>query len=100
MSHRERERGCVKRKTTVERRSVHDSDTGSTLNGFNDWANLSIPSRQFGDSASSGINAVDHPNPTIDELIALEDEVNTTDLSVAISDTPDPVAAGTPLPTR
>ncbi len=71
--------------------------TNSTLNGFNDWTRVSLPFRQFGESADGAINPVTTPEPLLAELQALRDDLNTTDLTVALTDSVDPVAAGTQL---
>jgi uncharacterized repeat protein (TIGR01451 family) len=69
--------------------------TDNTLNGDSDWNKLSIPFRQFGDSADGAMDPETDVMPTQDELEALNTELNTTDLAVSIVDSPDPVAAGT-----
>ena len=74
-----------------------NGSNNDTLEGFNDWNTVSLPFRQFGDSSDGAINPTTDPNPTLSDLLDLEQELNTTDLSVAISDSADPVAAGTQL---
>jgi uncharacterized repeat protein (TIGR01451 family) len=71
--------------------------TNSTLTGYDDWTNISLPFRQFGESADSAINPTTEPEPTLQELIELEQELNTTDLSIAKTSAPDPVEVGADL---
>ncbi len=70
-----------------------NATTTDTLAGAEDWTFISLPFRQFGDAAS-GLNLEDDDVPTTQDLIAMHDELNTTDVGVTISDDPDPVAAG------
>jgi len=74
-----------------------NSASNSTLTGHDDWTRISLPFRQFGDSADAAINPFNEPEPTLDELQQLEEALNTTDLAILKSDSPDPVAAGTDL---
>ena len=74
-----------------------NGSNNDTLEGFHDWNAVSLPFRQFGDSADGAINPVTDPEPTLAELLDLEGDLNTTDLQVAIGDAPNPVAAGTQL---
>jgi uncharacterized repeat protein (TIGR01451 family) len=74
-----------------------NTSTNDTLNGFNDWQFVSLPFRQFGDSSSGAINAVSDNEPTLEQLIEHDDALHRTNLSVSLTDTPDPVAAGTRL---
>jgi uncharacterized repeat protein (TIGR01451 family) len=74
-----------------------NGSNNDTLEGFHDWNQISIPFRQFGDSADGAINPVTTPEPTLSELLDLQEDLDTTDLQVSISDSPDPVAAGTQL---
>jgi uncharacterized repeat protein (TIGR01451 family) len=74
--------------------------TNETLTGADDWSFVSLSFHQFSDSASDGGDVNPGPvndelSPTTEDLLALDDEVNTTDVAVAASDQPDPVAAGT-----
>lgn len=71
--------------------------TNDTLNGHNDWGVLSIPFLQFGDSADGAINPNLEPEPTFQDYLELQEELNTTDLSITKSDLPDPVVAGETL---
>lgn len=68
----------------------------SVLTGANEWVQVSIPFRQFGDSASAAINPTE-PHPTRDDVLELLAELTTGDLGVSATDAPDPVAAGTTL---
>jgi len=65
--------------------------------GADDWSFVSLPFRQFGDSATAGVNLETEPVPTEEDLLAMATELNTTDVAVTVSDSPDPVAAGTDL---
>ncbi|MFD2284402.1 DUF11 domain-containing protein [Streptomyces lusitanus] len=58
---------------------------------------MSLPFRQFGDSADAGINVESDDYPTTAELLAMEDQANKADLELTVTDDPDPVAAGTDL---
>jgi uncharacterized repeat protein (TIGR01451 family) len=71
--------------------------SGSTLTGHNDWNRVSIRFRQFGDSDDGAIGPELDPVPTLQDLQILQQELNTTDLELSVSDSPDPVAAGTQL---
>ncbi|MEO3856014.1 hypothetical protein [Acrocarpospora sp. B8E8] len=74
-----------------------NASTDSTLRGSDDWTFISLPFRQFGDSASAPVHRADHHEPTTARLEALWRDLNTTDLAVTVADAPDPVAAGTEL---
>ncbi len=75
-----------------------NTSTTSTLTGSEDWTTrVSIPFRQFGDSADGAINPVTGPELTLAELEALHDALNTTDLRISVTDSPDWVAAGEQL---
>lgn len=77
--------------------ACQNGSSSETLTGHHDWDVISIPFRQFGDSANSAINPVTEPEITIDELIELEEELNTADLAVVKSDSSDPATAGEEL---
>lgn len=77
--------------------ACNNASLNDSLEGFHDWNAISIPFRQFGDSADGAINPVTTQEPTITELRQLRDDLNKTDLSVTVSDSADPVAAGTQL---
>jgi uncharacterized repeat protein (TIGR01451 family) len=74
-----------------------NGSSSSTLTGADDWSRVSIQFRQFGDLAGSAINPTLEEEPTLEDLLALEEELNTTDLELTVVDSPDPVAAGTQL---
>jgi uncharacterized repeat protein (TIGR01451 family) len=74
-----------------------NGSTNDTHNTFDDWSAISLQFRQFGDSADGAINKEDEPNITLHEMVQLEAELNTTDVSVVKTDSVDPVAAGTNL---
>ncbi len=78
-------------------KACNNAVTNSTLTPFNDWNTVSLPFRQFGDSASGAINPETDLEPTTQDMQALDTEINTTDLSVAVTDSPEPVTAGTQL---
>lgn len=69
-----------------------------TLTGFADWKPpaVSLPFRQFGDSADSAVNPGPE-EPTLKQLLDQRKALQTTDISLTVSGTPDPVAAGTQL---
>jgi hypothetical protein len=69
----------------------------TNLTGHDDWSNIALSFRQFGDSADGAINPVPELEPTRDELAQQRRDINTTDLSLRLSDAPDPVAAGEQL---
>jgi hypothetical protein len=69
----------------------------TNLTGHDDWANVALSFRQFGDSADGAINPVPELEPTRDQLVQQRRDINTTDLSLRLSATPDPVAAGEQL---
>ncbi|MGH2444641.1 MAG: NEW3 domain-containing protein [Candidatus Limnocylindria bacterium] len=71
-----------------------NTSTTDTINGFHDWNRVSVPFRQFGDSADSAIRAEDEDVPTIADRDIMIAQMNTTDVSVSIADSPDPVGAG------
>jgi uncharacterized repeat protein (TIGR01451 family) len=76
-------------------RACRNSPTGQTLGAHNDWANVALSFRQFGDSANSAINPETEDVPTRDELEQLLTEVTSADLGVTIDDDTDPAVAGT-----
>lgn len=70
----------------------------TVLTGAADWPAISVPFRQFGDSADSAVNPADDTDmPTDDDLRRIQEQLRTTDLAVSLTATPDPVAAGTSL---
>lgn len=71
-----------------------NSATGQTLTGYDDWANISIPFRHFGDSQNGARNPFEEPLPRLQDLLEQLDARNTTDLVVTVDDAPDPVTSG------
>lgn len=71
-----------------------NNSTSSTLTGFNDWANISVPFRQFGDSQDGAINPVTEPEPILEDLIQMQQAINTIDLSITKASDPDTVEVG------
>lgn len=71
-----------------------NSSTNETMGGSDDWTYVSLPFRQFGESANAAINRESADVPTYSELLAMHEEANTTDVGVTVADNPDPVAAG------
>jgi uncharacterized repeat protein (TIGR01451 family) len=69
--------------------------TNEALRGFNDWSAISLPFRQFADAGAGGGATPDEP--TLEELLKHRAVLRSTDLALAVVDTPDPVAAGAPL---
>ncbi|GHH79742.1 hypothetical protein GCM10018781_58500 [Kitasatospora indigofera] len=76
---------------------IANTSTDETIHGSDDWTAVSLPFRQFGDSADAGINVESDDYPTTAELLAMEDQANKADLELTVTDDPDPVAAGTDL---
>lgn len=74
-----------------------NSATDSALNGFDDWSNISLSFRHFGDAADGAVNPYLEPELPLTDLIAMQRGINTADLSLTLTDTPDPVAAGETL---
>jgi hypothetical protein len=75
------------------------SNTSSSdkLNGHDDWSKVQLPIRPNADGTAKGTEVEQDPIPTLEEMLRLRDLINTTDLSVSLADSPDPVAAGTSL---
>ncbi|WP_405942767.1 hypothetical protein [Streptomyces sp. NBC_00207] len=65
-----------------------------TITGFHDWLRVSLPFRQFGDSANGAVNPETTKPPTLADRDVMTAQINTADVSVAIADSPDPVGAG------
>ncbi|MBN1312946.1 MAG: DUF11 domain-containing protein [Anaerolineae bacterium] len=86
--------------------NIDTSDTGghlpqctngsfnSTLVGHDDWSNISLPFRQFGDWDEGALNPWLGPEPDLEELYPLQTAIKTTDLAITISDSVDPVQVG------
>lgn len=55
----------------------------SEIEGHDDWSNISIPFVQFGDSKNDALNLIDLVEPTDEELIQYERELNTNDLFIS-----------------
>ncbi|MFE0511993.1 hypothetical protein [Streptomyces sp. NPDC058964] len=72
-----------------------NNTTDETLKGSDDWTFVSLPFRQFGDSANAAVNPESDDVPTTSELLAMYEQQNTTDVGVTVTDNPHPVAAGT-----
>jgi uncharacterized repeat protein (TIGR01451 family) len=69
-----------------------------TLRGWDDWSTISLPFRQFTDAADGTTNDPEpEDNPTDEELLAMDEQLNTTDVGVTITELPDPVAAGSDI---
>lgn len=66
----------------------------STLTGHDDWSVVAVNFRPFGDSLDGALNPELEPEPTLAQMLDLQAALNTTDLAVQISDTPDPATAG------
>jgi uncharacterized repeat protein (TIGR01451 family) len=80
----------------VANRGIGGANT--PLRGHDDWTNISLPFRQFSDSADAPVNPPHTERDlTFDDAVALERQLNTTDLGVALSAAPDPVVAGSQL---
>ncbi|HEX6863362.1 MAG TPA: hypothetical protein VF414_11130, partial [Thermoanaerobaculia bacterium] len=77
--------------------NCRNGSSNSTLTGHHDWNVISLPFRQFGDSADGAVNPTSDPEPTTEDLEALRRELNTTDLALTLADAPDPAIAGTDL---
>ncbi len=71
--------------------------SSSTLGGHHDWNVIALNFRGFGDSADGAINPFTDPEPDLQELLDLQEELNTTDLELAKSDSVDPAIAGAQL---
>lgn len=76
-----------------------NGSSNNTLEDYDDWTNISLPFRQFGDSSDGPVNLAhpDTPEMTVEEMLELQEEINTTDLEISKTDSVDPVAAGDDL---
>jgi uncharacterized repeat protein (TIGR01451 family) len=72
------------------------SSTG-VLTGYDDWRNIVLNFRPFGDSADGAINPVTELEPDIETLRVMKEELNTTDVQIVKEDSPDPVEVGSKL---
>jgi hypothetical protein len=93
--------GLVDTATGVNLNAGYDARTdGAGSNDLfqptNDWRVISLPFWQYPESFSDGQNVDVHdtPHPTVDELTERYAQLNTTDLSVSVTDSPDPVSPG------
>jgi hypothetical protein len=67
--------------------------TNELFQGAADWTAIQFSVRQVGGGGDVPVPQTD-PEPTIDELRKLDQQINTTDLAVFSADGPDPAAAG------
>jgi uncharacterized repeat protein (TIGR01451 family) len=67
------------------------------LSGYDDWTNIVLNFRPFGDSANGAINPVTEPEPDLEDLILMQEELNTTDVMIEKSADPNPVEVGDEL---
>lgn len=83
--------------TTADERSPRACASGSSsdkLKGYDDWSNVQLAIRPNADGSEKAGEIEDDPLPTLDEMLRLQELLNTTDLAVTLTDDPDPVAAG------
>lgn len=64
------------------------------VEGHHDWSAISVPFRQFGEAEGAPVHPAVGDDPTLEEIIQRQEDLHTTDLSVSLGDTPDPVVAG------
>jgi len=87
--------------TNVDERNpracASNTSSSDKLNGHDDWSKVQLPIRPNADGTAKGTEVEQDPIPTLEEMLRLRDLINTTDLSVVLADSPDPVAAGTSL---
>jgi uncharacterized repeat protein (TIGR01451 family) len=74
-----------------------NTSNNETLNGYNDWNNIVLNFRQFGDSKDGPINPVIEREPTLEDRRLLHEELNTTDLEIFKSHLPEMAVAGQEL---
>jgi uncharacterized repeat protein (TIGR01451 family) len=77
-----------------------DCNNGSSTDshsGFDDWSAISLQFRQFGDAEDGTVGDVVGPEISLPELEALQEALDSADLAITITDSDDPVAAGTEL---
>ena len=74
-----------------------NTSSNETLFSFNDQNNIVLSFSQFGDSNNAPINPVNEPEPTLEDNRLLQEELNTTDLEIIKSDSPDMAVAGQEL---
>ena len=63
-------------KIDIDRISPENIGLNPNIRGFNDWANIVLNFHQFGDLANAAVNPVTVHEPTLEELIAFEQELN------------------------
>jgi uncharacterized repeat protein (TIGR01451 family) len=71
--------------------------SNETLDGNHDWNTIVLPFMQYGDSLTQSVNADEDNVPTIEDRNLMTAAIHTTDLSVSITDSADPVGAGEQL---
>jgi len=74
-----------------------NGDDDIVLHGSEDWSRIALRFRQFFDASDGAVNPGPEDEPTLAEMLALQEALNTTDLSLTLAASPEPVAAGTPL---
>jgi uncharacterized repeat protein (TIGR01451 family) len=78
----------------VQTRVVGDGQP-DILAGYDDWSNIVLDPMAFGDAADGPTSVV--PERTLEEIRAVDEHLNRTDLEIVKSDLPDPVNAGEQL---
>ncbi len=58
----------------------------SELTGHDDWSNISLPFLHFGDSANGAINPVTERELTLEEILVIDEALNTADVAIIILD--------------
>lgn len=71
-----------------------NTDSDEVLTGYDDWTNIVLNFRPFGDSANGAINPVLEPEPDVEDLRIMREALNTTDVQIVKADSPDPVEVG------
>ena len=74
-----------------------NASTTDVLTGYDDWTNIVLNFRPFGDSADGAINPVTEPEPDIEDRRIMREALNTTDVRIVKADSPDPVEVGSKL---
>ncbi|CAN5674023.1 hypothetical protein BH23CHL2_BH23CHL2_20810 [soil metagenome] len=67
------------------------------LTGHHDWDAISVAFQQFGNAADGPINPTTDPEPTAEEILALQSALHTADLTITKSAPVDEIAAGEQL---
>ena len=62
-----------------------NDSSDESLNGYDDWTNVALNFRQIGDADDAPINPVTEPEPELEDLLILQEELNTTDLEITKS---------------